>query len=60
MICKKVKQLLSELEFNPCKKVAQQLRQEVVSRGSDSFWPCKKIACLNQAVHSVTPLLFTL
>lgn len=25
MICKKVKQLLSELEFNPCKKVVQQL-----------------------------------
>lgn len=54
---KKVKQLLSEWEFNPwssCKEVVLQLRREVVSCGSDSFCPCKKIVCFNQAVHSVT------
>lgn len=45
MICKKVKQFHAELEFNPCKKVVQQLGQETVPCGSDFFCPCKKTAC---------------
>lgn len=60
MVYKKVKQLLSELQFNPCKKVVQQLGQEAVPRGRDFFCPCKKTACFNQVAHSVTLLLFTL
>lgn len=43
MICKKVKQLHSELEFNPCKKVVQQLGQEQCHVGAISFVPARKL-----------------
>lgn len=52
MICKNVKQLLLELEFNPSKKVIQQLRKEEVSCGRDSLCHCKKMV--------VSTKLFTL
>lgn len=43
MNCKKVEQRPSELEFNPCKKVVQQLGQEAVPCGSDFFVPARKL-----------------